>query len=265
MNIYRIILVSLLMVSGPVMTRAAEVPFGTGGKPVARQYLKVALGRGEALVVIWIEPLDLWVGQFEVTNGQYRRFDPNHVCTNYFDHSLDGADQPVVMVAWEEAANYCGWLNRNFSDQIPAGRVFRLPTEKEWETYARCGAACRFPWGNYWPPPDDHNYRGEEGIGLLYQLIERQPYIKGHNDGFIVSAPVTASGRNRWGLYGVGGNVWEWCQDWRDNDQTTRVLRGGGWNNYEPNLLVITNRSDANPDWKNAMIGFRVVIGPKAQ
>ncbi len=224
--------------------------------------LQVQLGRNEQLFFVWIKALSMWVGKHEITNGQYNRFDMGHSPDPHFGRILDLPDQPVVRVSWEDANNYCNWLTRNYSNQIPAGFVFRLPGEQEWQTFAACGDNRRYPWGDTWPPPNTHNYRGEEGSGLIYHLFQNEKFIAGHNDGFIVSAPVQKSGANEWGLHGVGGNVWEWTQDWYDPSQTTKSLRGAGWNNYEPERIALTNRSSAHPARQNAMIGFRVVVAP---
>ncbi|MBI2438242.1 MAG: SUMF1/EgtB/PvdO family nonheme iron enzyme [Lentisphaerae bacterium] len=249
------------------------------------QALAINLGWGEILKFIWIGPLKIWVGQFEVTNGQYRRFDLGHESKSYYGHLFNEPEQPVVWVSWEDANNYCVWLTRTFHRQIPVNYHFRLPQEKEWQSFAACGEAREYPWGNpryagagypssaggyaeasggasAWPPPNTFNYRGEEGVRLLYRLFQRENYIRGHKDEFVVTCPVKHSGANAWGLFGVGGNVWEWCQDWFDQEQITRSLRGASWNNDEPDIIAITNRSDAYPERRNSMIGFRVVIAP---
>jgi formylglycine-generating enzyme required for sulfatase activity len=101
-----------------------------------------------------------------------------------------------------------------------------------------------------------------EGASMFYSLFHQEKFIEGHNDGFIVAAPVRKSGMNEWGLYGVGGNVWEWCQDWFDDTRMLRVVKGGAWNNYEPEIMAISNRSGVLPEKSNAMIGFRIVIAP---
>jgi formylglycine-generating enzyme required for sulfatase activity len=175
---------------------------------------------------------------------------------------LDADDQPAVHVSWEEANNYCGWLTRHFSSLIPTGLVFRLPTEKEWETFARCGDQRIYPWGSQWPPPNDYNYRGMEGSAFIYTLFQREQFIRGHEDGYIVTAPIAKSGTNSWGLFGVGGNVWEWCADWFDAGKTERAIRGGAWNNEREKILRSSHRAGAPPDADNECIGFRVVIGP---
>ncbi len=220
------------------------------------------LGRGERLPFLWIEPLGLWVGLYEVTNGQYRRYDADHESSPYYGHVFDADDQPAVWVSWEDANNFCGWLTRHYRSRIPARYVVRLPTEREWQALAGCGAWRPYPWGRGWPPPDTFNFRGSEGIRLLYQWFHHAPYIRGHRDDFVATAPVTRSGVNEWGLYGMGGNVWEWCLDWFDGRQATRVLRGGCWDTFEPDRLALANRSDAHPDRSNAMIGFRVAVAP---
>ncbi len=224
--------------------------------------LTLDLGADERLDFVWIQPLGMWVGKYEVSNGQFRRYDAAHDSTNVVGRDMDLDEQPAVWVSWEDARNYCGWLNRHYGALVPPGVLFRLPAEREWESYARCGDQRVYPWGSRWPPPNDYNYRGTEGSGFIYALFQREKFIRGHADGYIVSAPVAKSGANPWGLYGVGGNVWEWCADWADAEQTQRAIRGGAWNNEQEATLRVAHRAGAVPDWKNECIGFRVVIGP---
>jgi formylglycine-generating enzyme required for sulfatase activity len=248
--------------------RQVPAPARDDAAPAAQQPARLGssfsldLGGDENLDFIWIAPLKMWVGKYEVSNGPYVRYDAGHNSTNLVDREMNETNQPVVDISWEDASNYCGWLNRHNGSLIPAGFVFRLPSEQEWETYARCGDRRVYPWGNQWPPPNDYNYRGVEGSGILYALFQDEQFVRGHNDGYVVTAPITRSGKNTWGLYGVGGNAWEWCADWADANKTTRVIRGGAWNNERENILRISHRADAAPDWKNEFIGFRVVIGP---
>lgn len=223
---------------------------------------QVELGESERLELVWIAACGIWVGRYEVTNGQFQRYDMAHKASPYFNNKLAASRQPVVNVSWNDAVNFASWLNRNFKSQLPEGYIFRLPTECEWEIYASAGQRRRYPWGNQWPPPGNLNYRGEEGMGLLYRLFENKNYIPGHNDGFIASAPVEQSGWNEWGLYGTAGNVWEWCADWLDGERRYRVIRGGGWNNFEEDYLRLNHRAFARPEQKNSMTGFRLVLAP---
>lgn len=248
-------------VGQPLPSSGNQLPSNGALKP--DQDLHLHLGGKELVAFVWIAPLSIWVSRYETTNEQYNQFDRAHDPKKYYDHILDMPDQPAVFVSWEDANNYCGWLSRNFRRKLPPGREFRLPTEKEWVAFAKCGRETEYPWGNRWPPPNDFNYKGTEGAGIFYNLVHNEKFIRGHDDGFTVMAPVGKSGTNEWGLYGVGGNVWEWCQDWFDDTKTTRVLRGAAWNNYEPAILAISNRSAALPEKDNVMIGFRIVIAPR--
>ncbi len=218
------------------------------------QALVVAIGLGENLVFEWIEPLKLWAGKYEVTNGQFRRFRPGHTSRARENISLDGNDQPVVYVSWHDAQAFCEWLNRTYRDRLPKGFTFRLPSSVEWTQLARCGDQRMYPWGNRWPP----------AYGNYSDLTAREHLaawngIAGYTDGFAVTAPVTQSGINEWGLYGVGGNVWEWCLDDYPGDKRYKIRRGGSWDfDPEPSLRIDMIGFD-RPDVRDDTIGFRVV------
>ena len=222
----------------------------------------IALGSGVELALVWIEALKFWVGKYEVTNGQYRRFNTSHVSKPWARHVLDGDDQPAVYVSWNQARQYCAWLTRRIKGKWPEGWLFRLPSAKEWETCARCGDTREFPWGNEWPPPNDWNYRGEEGLWAPARLFTHDKVIRGHTDKFVVSAPVASSGSNILGVFGMGGNVWEWCRDEFSEEYGTRVIMGGCWDNYQRHLLKTDWRSECAPNGTNQVIGFRVVLAP---
>ena len=102
------------------------------GKRKPGNKLQLDISEDEYISFIRIAPLSIWVSQYEVTNAQYSRFNRAHDPKRYYDHVLSLPDQPAVLVSWEDANNYCGWLNRNFHGQLPPGFEFRLPTEKEW-------------------------------------------------------------------------------------------------------------------------------------
>ncbi len=251
----------LLWLAAGLGAAEAETPLQEPAQP--GRFFRLQLGRGVELAFVWIAPMQLWVGETEISNAQFRRYDASHSSSNLLGRDLDHDLQPVVQVSWEEAHNYCGWLNRRYGAWLPAKTVFRLPTEKEWETYASCGQQRRYPWGNQYPPPATHNYRGMEGSLWLYRLFQKERFIRGHNDGYIVACPVHQSGRNSWGLYGVGGNVWEWCADWFDITTGRRAIRGAAWNNEEEAFLRIKYRAGVAAEARNACLGFRVVLaGP---
>jgi formylglycine-generating enzyme required for sulfatase activity len=197
---------------------------------------------------VWIEFIkipdaDFMVSKYELTNEQYREFDSRHNSGEIKSYSLNQDSQPVVKVSWNDADAFCEWLNKEYADKLSSNMVFRLPAENEWEMFAACNTKREFPWGNQWPP--------------LYGNYGAMP---DYNDGFKVTCSVEQSGCNEWNLYGVGGNVWEWCAGWYGSQRKHRVIRGGAWNLTRPEALKVYNRSAELPDKKNPYIGFRVII-----
>jgi len=254
------------LITAPLWVRAAAA---TGAACLAAQPTFCAdfsldIGEGVSLEFVMAQSAGLLVGKHEVTNRQYKRFNRAHNSGAHFQHALDADDQPAVNVSWEQAVEYCSWLNRRFEANLPAGMEARLPSEKEWEAFAACGRRSAFPWGDAWQPPKDWNYRGEEGIWPPLRIFPRQDAIRGHNDGHIATAPVEKSGSNRCGIFGVGGNVWEWCLDAAPQDETLRVIKGASWNNFRREHLRLDHHAFAPEQSGNDMTGFRVVLGAPA-
>ena len=73
--------------------------------------------------------------------------------------------------------------------------------------------------------------------------------IAGYNDGFVNTSPVGSFAANRFGLYDMGGNVWQWCEDWFDKDQKDRVLRGASWGNSTAHFLLSSYRDHRAPGY----------------
>jgi len=102
-------------------------------------------------------------------------------------------DHPVVQIAWEDAVAFAEWSGK------------RLPTEAEWEFASRGGHEwTRYFWGNEFAP--DGQFMANTWTGDF-------PYRNTQEDGFVRTAPVKSFAANGYGLYGMAGNVWNWCSD----------------------------------------------------
>ena len=165
---------------------------------------------------------------------------------------------PVVNVTWMDAEAFCRWLTeRERQAGLLAGRQrYRLPTDQEWSLAAGLGTEAGktpedrmkdlivWPWGYYWPPqPGDGNYAPELGV-----------------DKFANTSPAGSFNPNRHGLYDLGGNVWEWCEDWYNEARVTKALRGGSFNDSQPTDLLAAYRFSGTMHLSNDDIGFRVVL-----
>jgi formylglycine-generating enzyme required for sulfatase activity len=183
-----------------------------------------------------------------------------------------GPTHPVVGVSWDDAKAFCKWLTeRERSARIlPEDRVYRLPTDGEWSVsvglHSEPGNTPKekdskiklYPWGKEWPPGAG-NYAGEES------KTGKEPsdwlVIEGYNDGYPRTSPVGSFAANEYGLYNMGGNVWQWCEDWYDATRQNCVLRGASWGDTDPDLLLASCRFDYPSDYRIENIGFRCVVG----
>ena len=165
-----------------------------------------------------------YLGEKEVTNAEFRRFRAAHDSGVAEGTSLNGDEQPVVNVSWEDAARYCNWLSaqdglpaayREQGGQMqpvqPATRGYRLPSEAEWVYVARVlgqEAPARYPWeGDYPPRHKAGNFADARIADTLADVVP------GYDDGYRATAPVGSFAPRPAGFYDLGGNVAEWTDD----------------------------------------------------
>jgi formylglycine-generating enzyme required for sulfatase activity len=184
-----------------------------------------------------------------------------------------GSTDPVVGVNWDDAKAFCGWLTKRerTSGALPDGMEYRLPTDQEWSVAVGLGSEPGntpqeknsriklYPWGPAWPPPAGAgNYCGVESrIGAE---SPKWTVIEGYNDGYPRTSPVGSFAANKSGLYDMGGNVWQWCEDWYNSENTHRVLRGASWDSHNPFFLLASSRDYIRPDYRGSFVGFRCVL-----
>ena len=191
---------------------------------------------------------DYWMGKFEVTQAQY------NAVLGINPSLFKGDNRPVEHVTWKCAKDFCDKLNEYYSDQLPEGYKFDLPTEAQWEYAARGAKQSR-----------SYKYSGSSNI-------DEVGWHSG-NSGYTTHV-VGGKKPNESGLYDMSGNVGEWCRDWYDDYQgdtvdpagpengTYRIARGGGWGD-DSNSCIPSCRYINSPDIRFGDIGFRIAVVPK--
>ena len=213
---------------------------------------------------LWIEALEIWVGKYEVTNGEYRKKVTGHNSKDYQGNSLNGDRQPVVYVNFDDAKEYAQWLTQrdHAAGMLPDGYRYRLPSEQEWMTFAQCGRGWEYPWGDNWPPKS-----GQAGNYDDETTFDKSRVEGGYRDGYLVTCSVEDSWANPWGLYGVGGNVWEMAAE-DSVGASFGAWRGASWDDGSQDYLRCSYRGDVygtyrvgvSGTYRNDDDGFRLVL-----
>ena len=209
---------------------------------------------------------DFWLGQCEVTNGQFMAMYPDPKWSETFKAR---ADYPSTGYAdWLWAMDVCDELNKACEGRLPKGYKFSLPLEMQWEWACRAGTATAFSNGTDLSVDSD---------GEFTSSTESIAWTTKNENGFRTNHPVGRKTPNRFGLYDMHGNACELCYDWvRPNPPVPGILEAppGYWNDtmhilrggcaYAPVSCRSAER-DICDDWHHnyEVIGFRLALIPE--
>ena len=202
---------------------------------------------------------DYYLGVYEVTQAQYEKMmgkNPSRFQgDNLRGDSLrrDSTNHPVEQVSWGDAVKFCKKLS-DLPEEKKAGRVYRLPTEAEWEYACRAGSKSAYSFGESSKSLGDYAWFYENSNGQTHPVGEKKA--------------------NAWGLYDMQGNVWEWCSDWYGQypkgavsdpvgprEGSFRVIRGGSYFSEAANCRS-ANHNRHDPSDRFHYYGFRVALSP---
>lgn len=216
---------------------------------------------------------NLLVASTETTSRAYLEFLADQgVVSEQAPVAPQGADYPAYGVGYAEAVGFCEWLTRRERalNLIRPWQRYRLPTDLEWSRFAglrgesgatpeqrNSTAATSFPWGKEWPPP--------AGAGNFADISAAAYFgtniVEGYTDGYDTTAPVGSFTPAASGLYDLAGNVWEWVQDpYTDGSDGLQVVRGGGWNSAEREVLATAYRNPVPASSREGYYGFRYAL-----
>ncbi len=191
-----------------------------------------------------------WLGKTQITQSQWMAI----MGGNPSRFQQDGMNRPVENVNWHDAQAFCKELDDRFSQELPEGYRFALPTEAQWEYACRAGTQTKYHCGNSEDDLDRVAWHSGNSGGQTHPVAEKQP--------------------NPWGFYDMHGNVGEWCHDWAGDYPTgeakgwegpdkglVRIVRPGTWGTpLETGDFRCACRTCVEPDVKREWIGFRLSL-----
>ena len=172
------------------------------------------------------------IGETTVTQKQWREVMDTEPWKGE-KYVMEGDDYPAVYVSWDDAVEFC----KKLSDK--EGKVYRLPTEVEWEYACRAGTTTAYHFGNDAADLDKYAwfYKNTKSEIYAHRVAQKLP--------------------NKFNLYDMHGNVWELCYDGYDEQQQDRVLRGGSWFDFS-DLCSACCRLYITPVDRYFNFGFRL-------
>ena len=229
--------------------------------------------------MVWIEQMGIWVGKYPITNEQYSFYKEVYSPPPLFygRHTFVDKKYPAVNISYITANEYIDWLNNREmkNNRLPQGMSYRMPTKDEWIKFCKCGDNRIYPWGDEWPPKYG-NYADitAQKRGSDIRTFFIRGFMNNYDDGFVTTCPVEKSGKNTWGLYGVGGNVKEWVFGELKNTEKTNLsvvdklpmaeICGSSWLESEESQLRCETTDKKNAGFNPLDLGFRLVLAPPA-
>lgn len=221
---------------------------------------------------------DFWIGKYEITVAQFKKFIEDtgflskaEMRNDRFTWKNPGYEQPtdnypVTCITWEDAQKFCDWLSGN------TGRIYTFPSEAMWEYACKAGSDTKFFWGDNEIMGKGYLNCRDQTARIAYKDFAKDWKFFNFNDSYLHASPVGSFKPNRFGLYDMLGNVWEWCQDWYHPNYNEapcdgrawenvkgefRVIRGGSYNESYENVYS-SYRGKLNNISRNNIIGFRI-------
>jgi len=201
------------------------------------------------------------VSVHEITLAEWDKCFADKGCTTQpTDNGWGRADRPVIMVSWNDAEEYVHWISEK------TGQTYRLPSESEWEYFARAGEESDWPGGDSAMVCQFGNVAGAE-TGFRWQHTQCDDKLA------LGTAPAGSYRANAFGLYDTIGNVSEWTADcmnlsyldapvdgsaWGRGICSSHMTRGGSWITGTKEIRLPARFNLKNGD-RNDFTGFRVV------
>ncbi len=204
-----------------------------------------------------------WLGKFEVTQGEYTAITGTTIrqlrdrMGDFIGLNGVGQRHPVYWVAFGEALEFCRMITERerSAGRLPEGYVYTLPSEAQWEYACRAATATAYYFGNEADAISQYAWHLWNSENSTHPGGQKKP--------------------NRFGLYDMHGNVWEWCMDWYQEhypggkvkdwkappEVLSCVIRGGSWADG-PEFCRSAARREAFTTLRFNYLGFRVALRP---